>query len=811
MTTTCRIERGAFRSARQRFGNHPVYALIIVAYLIGGITNVATAATKRPLTVQDALQTTRFMVADQHAKSIALSPDGQHYAAMLIRGNASRDGIEAEIIAGGLGSIEAAKPYTVARLFTRGLGASILGNGEGPDLLLPTTNFPVWIDNERVAFLWEDDKGVHQVVYANIKTKKWGFLTASNNDVTWFAAGPRNTLVYETKSKYSLTRSDQMWRTGFTVTNQDAYSLLIGAVDGATARGIAWGAREWFVQSGGSAPARKVSSTERGANYYSQPWLGQPAVSPNGSMAVVSGDPQTIPERWNRYKGRWLREYLQSVTNMSSSKAPSPSRPQQFFLVSIDKASARPLWNAPLQYGTAISWSPDSHSIVAWPVYLPLDSQDEDGLTGDAAAQIDVSTGKYLKLPIPGADAKKIDRVQWKDADAIEVDFDDQHIKPVVLEKRAGQWVRVDGKYPLPPETRVRVELRQDANTPPTLYAVDTRTGREAMVFDPNPDLRRDFSLGKVEFIHWKDDLGYTREGRLFLPADYQPNHRYPLVIQTASGDRYADFSLYGWGAPGATLGPGQTVYVAQPLAGQGIAVLQIGTPPAGYPLSEADARMHGYTSAIKYLYSIGLIDRHRVGIAGYSRNGWHVEHALAFSGFPFAAAIACDNIDSGYLEAAMMGWADTEQRNGSEPFGAGLKDWLEHAPTFNVEHIRTPLLLMVTDSFAGRGAPLAMQWEMFSRLRHLKKPVELYVIPNIERGSHNLQNPTQVLALQQRTMDWWLYWLKDQRDPSESKRQQYAAWDRLRTLRDEDAKHPAPPYLQWIAGPKQCKGGKSC
>src|SRR3546814_10270497 len=82
----------------------------------------------------------------------------------------------------------------------------------------------------------------------------------------------------------------------------------------------------------------------------------------------------------------------------------------------------------------------------------------------------------------------------------------------------------------------------------------------------------------------------------------------------------------------------------------------------------------------------------------------------------------------------------------------------------------------------------------MFSRLRYLGKPVEFWAVPNIERGSHTLQNPGQLLTLQERAMDWWLYWLKDEREPSETKREQYAGWDKLRRLRDEDAKRPRPP-----------------
>ncbi len=153
-----------------------------------------------------------------------------------------------------------------------------------------------------------------------------------------------------------------------------------------------------------------------------------------------------------------------------------------------------------------------------------------------------------------------------------------------------------------------------------------------------------------------------------------------------------------------------------------------------------------------------------------------------------------------------MIGWASpsTERLNGAEPFGMGLKDWLESSPAFNVEHIKAPLMMMVTDSSAGKAKPVAMGWEMFSRLRYLKKPVEFFIIPNILRGSHLGQNPTQVLAQQERAMDWWLYWLSDQRHGGESKREQYDGWDKLRALRDENAKQAPWPRIRWMAEPIQ-------
>ena len=69
------------------------------------------------------------------------------------------------------------------------------------------------------------------------------------------------------------------------------------------------------------------------------------------------------------------------------------------------------------------------------------------------------------------------------------------------------------------------------------------------------------------------------------------------------------------------------------------------------------------------------------------------------------------------------------------------------------------------------------------ARNRSLRKPVEYYFIPDVDHGSHGLQNPRQLRALQGRALDWWRFWLKDERDPDPAKRAQYEAWDALREM----------------------------
>ncbi len=157
------------------------------------------------------------------------------------------------------------------------------------------------------------------------------------------------------------------------------------------------------------------------------------------------------------------------------------------------------------------------------------------------------------------------------------------------------------------------------------------------------------------------------------------------------------------------------------------------------------------------------------------------------------------DNLDDGYAQETLGPYARGEWSGlaGAEPFGKGLAKWLENSPGFSADRIRTPLRLHQESG----GIPYVLaHWEIFSRLRQLGNPVELYVIPDIDHGTHGTQNPRQCFASQQGAVDWFVYWLKDQRDPAPSKSDQYRGWDVLRHLQNEILKKPRPKPLRWQA-----------
>jgi len=209
-----------------------------------------------------------------------------------------------------------------------------------------------------------------------------------------------------------------------------------------------------------------------------------------------------------------------------------------------------------------------------------------------------------------------------------------------------------------------------------------------------------------------------------------------------------------------------------------------------------------GIEAAIDHLDSLGLIDRSRVGLIGFSRTCYHVLYLVSHSHprYPIAAAAATDGVDQSYLQYFLFrnAWLragftadEAVAINGGPPWGKGLDTWRERAPGFNLDRVMTPLRLEAITP-----AMTLEEWEPFAGLLLQHKPVELFVIPE---GSHVLTRPWERLASQGGNVDWFRFWLKGEEDPDPAKAEQYARWRELRklqeaqTVRDSAAQQARP------------------
>jgi hypothetical protein len=313
---------------------------------------------------------------------------------------------------------------------------------------------------------------------------------------------------------------------------------------------------------------------------------------------------------------------------------------------------------------------------------------------------------------------------------------------------------------------KLSIWIDQSLGRRPTLWASEGGTSWGKEFFDPNPRLR-DIKLGEATVYRWRDRTGYEWTGGLVKPVGYRPGQRYPLVIQTyvfPDGLFLAD-------------GMDTTAEAAMPLASEGIAVLQI-QKRFDHAITDQEAaeQLPGYEAAIDQLATDGLIDPKRVGIIGFSRGCYYVESALIKMPDRFAAATIADGSDQSYVGHRLFyPGALTQQDDtiyGVKPIGAGLAKWVSEAPGFNLDKVQAPLRIEAITPVS-----ILMEWELYSSLLELGKPVDFVYFPN---GQHILQKPLERMASQQGNVDWFRFWLQGKEDPDPAKAEQYQRWEKL-------------------------------
>jgi hypothetical protein len=743
---------------------------------------VCPAGSRLPLTPQAAIETTRFMVdpgnatANDPAGVVSMSPGGHWWVARLVRGDVERNGLWMEMLVGDARSFgKAGNARTVARLFSTGLGDGEGRAGANQDGLAEATPLQ-WLDDDTVAFPWSDELGRRQVMRVNVRTGTVEKLTAHEHGVATFDVAAEGTVVFSAPVPMPESDLDASLRRGFIVGPEtDAASLIQGYVNHGSLVDRLWQTR-WFVQRAGRAamPIR-VAGRDVDPNPYERVWLSR-----QGRWGLIAAVASEVPPEWSRY----------GDPNMATRVRRAHENPRsmlgrlvyQFHVLDTATGVAEPLWSAPTNADSVrCAWSPDEREIAIAPAFLPLGAQvDEAGLMGRGVAIVQRETASYELLPVD-LTGQSVKAIRWENAGSVSLHLrEDGRDLTISFERVKGRWQRIESGTVA--KARVHFELRQSLDSPPVLFIRDPASRRSRRLIDPNPDLADRYDLGRAAHRSGSLDETTRWHGLVFYPPAFDPSRRYPLVIQSVYGSRSSDdFTLYGWGG-GFGLGPTPIPpYPGRVLAQAGIVVLQMDierdrtrATPAEGPL-----RQRAFEQAIAALAKEGYVDADSVGLLGFSRNGYFVEFAISHSKFPFRAAVAADHFDAGYVAQTLLGYnSGAADVNGGQPFGAGLQHWLGQAPGFNAEHIRTPLL-QIEQSRGVLGAVL--RWETFARLRFLRKPVELWVIPNAQFGVHNAQNPEQILAQQERVIDWFRFWLQSEEDARPEKQDQYLRWRELR------------------------------
>jgi dipeptidyl aminopeptidase/acylaminoacyl peptidase len=712
--------------------------MLIACLSAAQLSNQGTPPGRSPVTIRDCIEMTRIQQTySEDDRTATFSPDGKLFATLIWRGDIAKNVNRYTVLVFDADNLSA-KP--------RALLTAEYSHDQSDQHARPVSNMRFLPGNKTLAFLGTLKGEPRQVYVVDLAGGAPRALTRHPTNVRAFAlAREDGPFLFGADAPDDRARRDVLIRDGFSINDR----TKIGALNmGAYALGNWFEPRTefFFTAKRGLTPTR----VHQVAGAPARIWI-----SPAGDRALV-------------YPFQAASDRVGFGMFTLANGAVSP--------VALDAGG---------RVGS-IAWAHDGRSVLAG----------SGGTGGLTLTELDLTTGRSGRLPIEGDWSflgwdSRTGRVRLVRNPYAR----DQHRERLLgtVEKLGATWsaVRTLGseskfslnrRYGLAMAGRLIVGVKDSITVPPELAVYDTDTRETRILTDLNPQLR-DRSFGEVTRITWDGpyDKG-TSFGWVIKPVGFEPGKRYPLVIQ------FKDEGYYPEDDPFIIDGPEQYSGAAiQPLANSGFVVLYtpaaLSTRERVTTPDEGKHQLAHVESGIEHLDRLGLIDRQRIAITGWSRAGWWTDYIVAHASFPILAATEIDNVQYDLNRYVIQNgegssWEDMVKNwGGTRPWGPDAAAWHAQAIDWKIERSWRTAFLTQTH---GPLSILRHQLQFAAR-KTLGIPAEFYVYFD---ASHSTKSPRHRLGSLSTHVDWFRFWLQGYEDPDPAKRAQYERWQKMRDTR---------------------------
>ena len=257
---------------------------------------------------------------------------------------------------------------------------------------------------------------------------------------------------------------------------------------------------------------------------------------------------------------------------------------------------------------------------------------------------------------------------------------------------------------------------------------------------------------GNSVSLTWPSDKFHV-QGWLLLPKDYDPNKKYPLIVEVHGGPAAAVMAHWGGGGGlNATAFSALGYFVLQPNPR--------GSYGQGEQFTQANRKDFGYGDLRDILAGVDAVlakypvDPNRVGLTGWSYGGFMSMFAVTQTQ-RFKAAVA---------GAGLSDWLSYYGENSIDQwmipyFGASVYDdpavYAKSSAINYIKRAKTPTLVVVGDRDGECPAP--QSFEFWHALRDEHVPTQLVVYPN---EGHGFVDPAHRRDVMYRAVEWFEQYL---------------------------------------------------
>jgi dipeptidyl aminopeptidase/acylaminoacyl peptidase len=300
----------------------------------------------------------------------------------------------------------------------------------------------------------------------------------------------------------------------------------------------------------------------------------------------------------------------------------------------------------------------------------------------------------------------------------------------------------------------VYIYTRQTSQQFPDYYVAspDFRSGRR--VTDANPQ-QKDFAWSSgARLIKYVSDKGDTLQGALYLPANYEPGKKYPLLV-TIYEKRSQLLNSYV--TPSETSTPNRSIYTSR-----GYAVLD---PDIVYRVNDPGmSAVWCVLPAVRAAIATGAIDSTHIGLWGHSWGGYQTAFLVTQTNMFHAAVAGAPLTDMVSMYSSIywntggtnQGIFEASQGRFKGNFIQNYDAYIRNSPAFHADKVTTPLIILHNDKDGAVDFNQGITY--YNTLRQLGKDVILleYIGEN-----HGLQRPVNMKDYAVRMREWFDYQLK--------------------------------------------------
>ena len=287
------------------------------------------------------------------------------------------------------------------------------------------------------------------------------------------------------------------------------------------------------------------------------------------------------------------------------------------------------------------------------------------------------------------------------------------------------------------------------------LYTVQTKQMKSKLVRDLFAEQMSDIQFGETGAWDFVNSQGDTICGRYYLPPHFDPNQKYPMIVNYYGGCSPVSRNFEGRYPHHAYAALGYVVYVIEPSGatgfGQEFSARHVNT--AGRRVAEDIIE-----GTQRFVEEHPYVNRKKIGCIGASYGGFMTQYLQTVTDL-FAAAISHAGISdhTSYWGEGYWGYSYSEISMANSYPWKNKELYVDQSPLFRADKVHTPLLFLHGD--ADHNVPVGESIQMYTALKLLGRETAMVLVKDQD---HHILDYDKRIRWQSTIFAWFAKWLQD-------------------------------------------------